>query len=100
MRFRCAVCLFVLAFHLAGDSSEAVHQLEVSARQKLDARDVAGALAAYAKLAELVPASAAYQDETGFLLAATNGAGVVSFGRWLDDRQPRRCWNQGSAKVC
>ena len=57
---------------LAGQWAETVPQLEAEARQRLAARDPNGALAAYEKLAGRVPKSAAYQDEIGFLLAATN----------------------------
>src|SRR5271155_4451918 len=46
--------------------------LEALARQQLAARDAAGALAAYEKLAGLAPKSAVYQDQIGFILAATN----------------------------
>jgi len=55
---------------LAADTS--IPQLEKLARQALAAKDANGALAAYRKLAQIVPGSAAYQDEIGFLLAATN----------------------------
>lgn len=54
--------------------TSSVQQLEVSARQHLAARDVAAALSDYEKLAELIPQSADYQDQIGFLLAATNRA--------------------------
>ena len=57
---------------LAAQTSATLQQLESTARERLAAQDVNGALATYEKLAALVPRSAAYQDEIGFLLAATN----------------------------
>jgi hypothetical protein len=56
-------------------SAQTGPQLESTARVRLAAKDTEGALAAYEKLAALVPKSAAYQDEIGFLLAATNPCG-------------------------
>ena len=55
-------------------SSVAIDQLEMSARRHLAARDVTSALADYEKLSELAPSNAGYEDEIGFLLAATNRA--------------------------
>jgi tetratricopeptide (TPR) repeat protein len=52
--------------------AQSVADLEAQARQRLAARDAAGALADYQKLAALVPKSAVYQDQIGFILAATN----------------------------
>src|SRR5581483_11029341 len=53
-------------------STVTVHELEASARRHLAARDATAALAEYQKLAQMVPQSADYQDEIGFLLAATS----------------------------
>jgi tetratricopeptide (TPR) repeat protein len=60
---------FCLSLSLA---AQTVEQLESTARERLAAKDANGALAAYEKLAGLVPRSAGYQDQIGFLLAATN----------------------------
>jgi len=60
-----------LGVTLSGQTST-VQYLDATARQRLAARDANGALEAYEKLARMVPQSAAYQDEVGFLLAATN----------------------------
>jgi predicted Zn-dependent protease len=60
---------FCLSLSLA---AQTVQQLESTARERLTAKDANGALAAYEKLAALVPKSAEYQDQIGFLLAATN----------------------------
>ncbi|MBV8897429.1 MAG: hypothetical protein JO051_13015, partial [Acidobacteriaceae bacterium] len=57
-----------------GQSTAAIDQLEASAHRHLADRDVASALADYQKLSELAPSNAGYQDEIGFLLAATNRA--------------------------
>jgi hypothetical protein len=46
--------------------------LEADAQRHLAAKDAGAALADYKKLAQLAPGSAAYQDQIGFLLAATN----------------------------
>ena len=46
--------------------------MELSARQRLAAHDVNGAIEIYEKLAQTTPQSADYQDTIGFLLAATN----------------------------
>ena len=53
-------------------AAQTVEQLNAQARQKLAAGDANGALVAYQKLAKLVPKSAPYQDQIGFLLAATS----------------------------
>jgi tetratricopeptide (TPR) repeat protein len=60
---------FCLSLSLA---AQTVPQLESTARERLAAKDANGALAAYQKLSLLAPKSAAYQDQIGFLLAATN----------------------------
>jgi tetratricopeptide (TPR) repeat protein len=60
---------FCLSLSLA---AQTVQQLESTARERLAAKDANGALAAYQKLAALVPKSAEYEDQIGFLLAATN----------------------------
>jgi len=52
-------------------ATQTVPQLEASARARLAAHDAKGALEAYEALAKAVPKSAEYQDEIGFLLAAT-----------------------------
>src|SRR5579863_8856896 len=57
---------------LVGQASSSIRDLEATARQRWAAQDAAGALAAYEKLAVLVPNSAAYQDQIGFLLASTD----------------------------
>ena len=53
-------------------AAQTVQQLESTAKDRLAAKDAAGALEAYQKLAVVVPNSAVYQDQIGFLLAATN----------------------------
>jgi tetratricopeptide (TPR) repeat protein len=53
-------------------TAQTLQQLDSTGRERLAANDAGGALAAYEKLAALVPQSAVYQDEIGFLLAATN----------------------------
>lgn len=72
-----------LCFSLAGQTPDTMQQLEAAARQKLQAHDVAGALAAYQKLAELKPGAAEYPDEIGFLFAATgrNNEAIPYFRR-------------------
>ena len=72
MRLRYTLGLIALCLDLTAQESQSVQQLESVAREKLAAHDTQGALAAYEKLAELAPRSAAYQDEIGFILAATN----------------------------
>jgi superkiller protein 3 len=67
-----STAILCLCLPLAAQTTATVQQLEATARDRLAARDAAGALTAYEKLAELAPKSAAYQDEIGFLLAATN----------------------------
>src|ERR1035441_8965599 len=69
---RVCLALLCLSLRLAAQTGATVPQLESTARERLAARDANGALAAYEKLAVLFPKSAAYQDEIGFLLAATN----------------------------
>ena len=64
--------MLVLSLRMPAQTSATVQALESTARERLAARDTDGALAAYEKLASLVSGSAAYQDEIGFLLAATN----------------------------
>src|SRR5580704_2088541 len=61
----------IASLPMAGQTPATVQELDATARQRLAARDANGALEAYEKLARLVPQSAAYQDEVGFLLAAT-----------------------------
>src|SRR5271168_3471654 len=53
-------------------SLSTVPQIEAWAHERLAANDANGALTAYQRLGELVPNSATYQDQIGFLLAATN----------------------------
>ena len=78
LRLRCCTWVALCCMPSAVQASQAsqsfalVAQLEAEARQRLAARHANGALAAYQKLAGLVPNSARYQDEIGFLLAATN----------------------------
>ncbi len=60
---------------LAAQSFSGVQQLEAAARQHLAARDANAALKDYEALAQLQPKSAVYQDEIGFLLAATSRSG-------------------------
>src|SRR5580658_9745773 len=66
---RLRLSIFCLSLSLA---AQTVDQLESTARERLAAKDANGALAAYEKLGALVPRSAAYRDQIGFLLAATN----------------------------
>jgi Flp pilus assembly protein TadD len=85
----------------ASQLSATVPQLEAEARQRLAARDASGALAAYEKLAELVPKSASYQDEVGFLLAAINRSpdAIPHFRRAteLDPRMAQAWYHLGVA---
>ena len=64
--------LLFLWLPLAAQTSANIPQLEALAKERLAARDASRALAIYEKLAELNPASATYQDQIGFLMAATN----------------------------
>src|SRR5690348_7505745 len=47
-------------------------RLEAEAQRALAAGEASGALAKYEQLAKLVPRSAQYEDQIGFILAATN----------------------------
>src|ERR1022692_714867 len=69
---RVCLALLCLSLRLAAQTGATVPQLESTARERLAAKDANGALAAYEKLAVLAPKSAEYQDQIGFLLAATN----------------------------
>jgi len=53
-------------------NAQAISQLEAAAKAHLAARNANAALADYQKLAALNPKSALYEDQIGFLLAATN----------------------------
>ena len=86
---------------LFAQAPSTVPDLEALARQRLAARDATGALAAYRKLAELVPKSAAYQDQIGFLLAATkqSGEAIQHFQRAteLDPKMAQAWFHLGAA---
>ena len=56
----------------AGLAAQSIQQLEAAARAHLAARNANAALDDYQRLAALNPNSASYEDEIGFLLAATN----------------------------
>ena len=84
-------------------AQSSVADLEALARQRLAARDAGGALAAYQKLAALVPKSAVYQDQIGFLLAATNRSAeaIPHFQRAteLDPKMAQAWFHLGAAAV-
>src|SRR5580704_16592769 len=81
-------CLLLAALLAAQPAT--IPDLEASARQRLAAHDAAGALAAYEKLAEMAPKSAVYQDQIGFLLAATNrSADAIPHFRHAIDLDPK-----------
>ena len=72
LQLRCGLFLPFFCLLLAAQPAATVQQWEASARQHLANRDANAALADYEKLAQLVPNSSVYEDEIGFLLAATN----------------------------
>jgi superkiller protein 3 len=88
---------------LWAQSNAAIQQLEASARSHLAARDAVSAVADYEKLAQLVPQSADYQDEIGFLLAAMNRAreAVPHFERatQLNPKLARAWFHLGVARL-
>ena len=96
-----ACVLPLLTVLLLGQSPNAVGDLEAAAKQRIAAHDVPGALAAYRKLVEISPGSAAYQDELGFLLAASNQTpeAILHFGRAtaLDPKMAQAWYHLGAA---
>jgi len=65
------VALLFCGALLFAQTPATVPDLEALARKRIAAGDGEGALAAYQKLIGLVPKSAVYQDQAGFVLAAT-----------------------------
>ncbi|MGH9611273.1 MAG: tetratricopeptide repeat protein, partial [Bryobacteraceae bacterium] len=68
---RYGIVMALLALPVLAHSPASVQQLQAQARSALAARNLPEALADYQKLVQIVPRSAAYQDELGFLLAAS-----------------------------
>ena len=64
--------MFCCACFYGAQAPENIRRLEAEAKALLSAQNANGALTKYKELARLVPRSAVYQDEIGFLLAATN----------------------------
>lgn len=86
---RYGVLMAVIGLQLLAQGTS-VSQLEVLAHQRLTARDAAGALVDYEKLARLVPKSPIYEDEIGFLLAATSrNAEAIPHLRRATELEPR-----------
>ncbi len=89
MSQKLVIFLFVSA-SLKAQYAQNIPQLESSARAHMSRGEVAAALADYQKLASLNPQSAVYEDQIGFIFAATNrGAEAIPHLQKATELQPK-----------